>query len=358
MAKNKVQSSKNKATSMAELMASYKTNFISPKKGEILEGTITKLTSSEILVDIGAKTQAVVLEKDRKILRSLLENLKVGDKVGVQVLNPESEHGNTVVSLRRFNEDKTWVKLEALLKSKEKVDAEIVSNTKGGFIVTTLDGASGFLPNSQVSLLPQNENLTGKTIKVSVIELSRPLKKVIFSQKAAIDTVEFERAAAKHKRADRLNSKIASIAPFGIFTIIGDNLEGFIHVSEISWEQLETVPEQYKVGDEVEAVVLGTEKTAKRINLSIKRLTENPYQEKLKQFSADTKVEGTVKEVTPARVTVDLGEGIEGIIKKEKIPPTVSFASGQTIQATVLEVDRSGKVILAPVLKEKPIGYR
>jgi small subunit ribosomal protein S1 len=348
VAKTSTSSSKSSAKTMAELMSSSKTSFISPKKGEILEGTITKLSSSEILVDIGTKTQAVVLEKDKKILRSLLEGLKEGDKVGVQVLNPESEHGNTVVSLRRFNEDKMWQRLETLLKAKEKVDAVIDASTKGGFIVTTSDGASGFLPNSQVSLLPQNENLTGKTIKVSVIELSRPLKKVIFSQKAAIDTVEFERAAKNHKRGDKVISKIASVAPFGIFTLIGENLEGFIHVSEISWEQLESVPEQYKVGDEIEAVVLGTEKSAKRINLSIKRMSQNPHEEKLKQFSADTKVEGTV----------DLGEGIEGVIKKEKIPPTVSFASGQNIQATVLEVDRSGKVILAPVLKEKPIGYR
>lgn len=355
---NSTQSSKTKASSMAELMLKHTAAFVSPKKGELLEGVITKLTSSEILVDIGTKTQAVVLEKDKRILRSLLDSLKIGDKVTVSVLNPESEYGNTVVSLRRFNEGKMWLKLEELLKSKEKITAKIDATTKGGFLVTTSDNISGFLPNSQVSILPQNENLTGKLIKVSVIELSRPLRKIIFSQKATIDNVEFENAAKSFKRGEKTEASISSIAPFGIFAILNGDLEGFVHLSEISWDKLTSVPEDYKIGDKIEAQVLGVEKSAKRINLSIKRLTQNPYEEKLNEFTPDKKVEGIVTSVSPSRVTIELGDGIEGLIKKEKIPPTVVFAEGQTIQATVLEVDKNQKVILSPVLKEKPIGYR
>src|SRR3990167_7292652 len=97
-----------KATSMAELMAKKQPSIKSFKKGEIVEGTITKLTSSEILIDIGAKTEAVVLEKDKNILRSLLDSLKVGDKVDVSILNPESDQGNPVVSLRRFIDGRVW----------------------------------------------------------------------------------------------------------------------------------------------------------------------------------------------------------------------------------------------------------
>jgi len=355
----KPQTSKpGQAKTMAELMASSKSSFVSPKKGEILQGSITKLTSSEILVDIGSKSPAVVLEKDKRILKSLLDSLKVEDKVDVQVLNPESEYGNTVVSLRRFNEGKMWEKLEDLQKSKEKITAVIDASTKGGFLVTTADGASGFLPNSQVSLLPQNENLAGKAIKVSVIELSRPLRKIIFSQKAAIDNVEFEKSTKNYKRGDKVVVKINSIAPFGIFAVLNESLEGFVHLSEISWDQLSEVPKDYTVGNNIEAIVLGIEKVAKRVNLSIKRLKANPYEEKLKEFGVDKKVKGTITGVSSSRLTLNLGEGIEGIIKKEKIPPTVTFSEGQLIDATVLEVDRSGKVILSPVLKEKPLGYR
>lgn len=104
------------ATSMAELMAKSKTSIKSFKKGENVEGVVTKLTSSEILVDIGAKTEAVVLEKDKGILHSLLNTLKVGDKVSVSVLNPESDQGNPVVSLRRFIDERLWGGLEKLKK--------------------------------------------------------------------------------------------------------------------------------------------------------------------------------------------------------------------------------------------------
>jgi len=105
---------------MADLMKSVKSDFIAPKKGEALEGTITKLTSSEILVDIGAKTEATVLEKDKRILKSLLSQLKVGDKVTVSVLNPESDFGNSVVSLRRFVDNRIWIELEELKKDKKE----------------------------------------------------------------------------------------------------------------------------------------------------------------------------------------------------------------------------------------------
>ncbi len=351
----------NKAVTMADLMKSVTTNFVSPHKGDLLEGRVNKLSSSEILIDIGAKSLAVVLEKDKKILRSLLGSLKVGDKVSVSVLNPESDFGNTVVSLRRFNDERVWEKLEVLQKSKEKIEVTIDEVTKGGFLVSTRNGISGFLPNSQVSFL-DTAVAVGKNLNVCVIELSRPLKKVIFSQKATVKAQDFAKQVAHIKRGELIKSTISNIAPFGIFTLLdskdGQKIEGFVHISEVAWEKLENIPQSFKPGDEFEAQVLGADKDAKRINLSIKRLTTNPYEEKLKEFTIDKKVSGTITRVSSNGITVDLGAGIEGIIKKEKIPPTVTYSQGSLVEATVLEVDRNQRVVLAPVLKEKPIGYR
>jgi len=355
------QISKGKATTMADLMKSVSTPFVSPKKGEILGGIITKLTSAEILVDIGAKTEAVVLEKDNKILKSLLTTLKTGDKVTVSVLNPESDLGNPVVSLRRFNEDRVWEKLNALLKSKEQLDVTIDEVTKGGFLVSTKDGISGFLPNSQASFLNVQENLLAKSIKASVIELNRLAKKVIFSQKTAMGGQEFDKATQNIKRGQKIECVISNITPFGIFTLIesdGHSIEGFIHISEISWEKLAAVPQNYKQGDKIEGEILSIDRGSKRVTLSVKRLTQNPYEEKLKEYIPDKKVTGTVVKVLSNGVTVDLGEGIEGFIKKEKIPPTLKFSESASIEAIVLEVDKKQRVVLAPVLKEKPIGYR
>lgn len=356
-------SKSNKPTTMAELLASHKTNFVNVAKGQVLSGVVTKLTSSEILVDIGAKTEAVVLEKDKRILKSLLTSIKLGDKVTVSVLNPESDYGNPVVSLRRFNDERIWEKLEGLKKNKEQIDVKVGELTKGGFLVSTKDGLSGFLPNSQTAFLQNPQDLIGKEIKVLVIELNRALRKVIFSQKATATSEEFEKATKNLKLGQIIDATILNIAPFGIFLKLelADKtlIEGFVHISEISWEKLVSIPEQFKAGETIKVQIVGFDKESKRVNCSIKRLTKDPFEEKLKSFAPDQKVSGSVSKILSSGVLVNLGEGIEGFIKKDKIPPTITYNEGAPVNATVVEVDtKKHRVVLVPVLTEKPIGYR
>jgi ribosomal protein S1 len=356
-------SKSSKSTTMAELLASHKTTFVKVNKGEILSGTITKLTPSEILVDIGAKTEAVVLEKDKRILRSLLSSIKLGDKVTVAVLNPESDYGNPVVSLRRFNDDRVWKQLDALLKSKEPLAAAVDESTKGGFLVSTKDGLSGFLPNSQTVFLENSQDLVGKTINVSVIEINRVARKIIFSQKAVMGSEDFEKAVKALKIGQKIEATISNVAPFGIFLSVElpdkKTVEGFVHISEVSWERIVTIPDTFKAGEKIEAEILNFDKESQRVNLSIKKLVKDPFEEKLKSYAIDQKISGSVTKVLSNGVLVSVGEGIEGFIKKDKIPPTISYNEGSPVNATVVEVDtRRHRLILVPVLTEKPIGYR
>lgn len=353
----------SKPQTMAELLATHKTNFVNVSKGQVVTGVITKLNSAEILVDIGAKTEALVMEKDKRILRSLLSSLKLGDKVTVSVLNPESDFGNPVVSLRRFNDDRVWIKLEALKNSKEQVDVVVGELTKGGFLVVTKDGMSGFMPNSQTTFMQNPQELVGKEIKVTVIELNRPLRKVIFSQKATVAAEDFEKATSSIKVGQEVEATISNVAPFGIFLLIelADKsvVEGFVHISEVSWEKLAAIPETFKAGDKIKTKLIGFDKESKRINLSIKALTLDPFEAKLKSYVADQRVSGSVSKVLSSGVLVNLEKGIEGFIKKEKIPVNTTYTEGSAVNATVVEVDtRRHRVILVPVLTEKPMGYR
>ncbi len=358
-----IHSAGSGSKTMAELLASHKTNFVKVSKGEILQGIITKLTSGEILVDIGAKTEAVVLEKDKRILKSLLSTIKLGDKVTVAVLNPESDYGNPVVSLRRFNDDRVWGRLESLQKDKEPLEAIVDESTKGGFLISTKDGISGFLPNSQTVFLENSQDLVGKTIKVLVIELNRAARKIIFSQKATVGSEDFEKAVKDLKVGQKIGATIANVAPFGIFLSIElpdkKVVEGFVHISEVSWERIITIPDTFKAGEKIEAEILNLDKESKRVNLSIKNLSKDPFEEKLKSFTVDQKVAGVVSKVLSSGILVNVGEGIEGFIKKDKIPPTVSYTQGTPVNATVVEVDsKKHRLVLVPVLTEKPIGYR
>jgi ribosomal protein S1 len=353
----------SKPQTMAELLAAHKTNFVNVSKGQVITGVITKLNSSEILVDIGAKTEALVMEKDKRILKSLLSSLKLGDKVTVAVLNPESDFGNPVVSLRRFNDDRVWIKLEELKKTQEQVEVTVGELTRGGFLVVTKDGMSGFLPNSQTTFMQNAQELVGKEIKVSVIELNRPLRKVIFSQKATVAAEDFEKATKSLKSGQELEVTISNVAPFGIFLMVEledkSVVEGFVHISEIAWEKLATIPETYKAGDKIKAKIIGFDRDSKRVNLSIKALIADPFEAKLKSYAADQRVSGSVSKVLSSGVLVNLEKGIEGFIKKEKIPVSVTYSEGSAVNATVVEVDiRRHRVVLVPVLTEKPMGYR
>lgn len=346
------------ATSMAELMAKTNTSIRSFKKGEVIEGTVTKLTSSEILVEIGAKTEAQVMEKDRGLLRTLLSTLKIGDKVTVSVLNPESDQGNPVVSLRRFMDEKHWGVLDKLLSNKTPVDVMVTDVTKGGFLVTSPDGSAGFLPNSQTILNDNPASFVGKKINVLVLEINRPLHKIIFSQKAALGDEDFSKATSVVRVGEIIDAVVSSTTPFGIFVSV-KNLEGFIHLSELAWDKTETADNYFKVGEKIKAQVLGIDKDAKRVNLSIKRMTKDPFEEASRQFTPEKKVKGRITQISSLGMMIDLGEGIEGLIKKDKIPPTSKYSTGDELEAVVSEVDaKRHRVILTPVLKEKPMGYR
>lgn len=353
---------------MADLMAKVSSQkpLVSVKKGEVLQGRITKLTSAEILVDIDGKTEAVVLEKDKRILKTLLSNLQVGDRVMVSVLNPESDTGNPVVSLRRHIQDILWKELEENQKTQEPLKGLVTETTRGGFLVDIALGLSGFLPNSQTSFasgtMQNPQDIVGKKITVYVLELGREARKIILSQKKVLTSLDFTTATKELKPGQKMSAIISNVTSFGLFVNIqiGEYmLDGLIHISEISWEEISNIQQGYSVGQEVECVVIGIDKEAKRVDLSIKRLTKDPFEDIVKQIAIDQRVTGKVKKVTSTGVFLDLEQGIEGLIRKEKIPPNVSYNFGDTVIATVSQIDtKRRKVLLAPVLKEKPIGYR
>lgn len=352
---------------MEELLKKQQGLISGLHKGDAIKGRITKLTPSEILIDINAKTDAVVLEKDKRNLRNLLSLLKVGDEVSASVLNPESDMGYPVVSLRRFLGDETWKKLDELKKAQKQLEVLVDNTTRGGYLVSTKEGGiSGFLPNSQSTLTSQNP--IGSTISAFVLELDRLAQKVIFSQKVAVSSEEFEKTVKTLKQGQKAQVTITTIAPFGIFVSVPvsktKSIDGLIHISEISWDKVENIADLFNVSDNIEAVIIEIDRDAKRIDLSIKRLTENPFEQKLKDIKIDQKISGKVTKTLSVGVIIEfdsaLGLGaVEGLIRKEKIPPNVKFQVGDSVDATVSEVNtKRHRILLAPILKEKPIGYR
>ncbi|MEX2012892.1 MAG: S1 RNA-binding domain-containing protein, partial [Candidatus Levyibacteriota bacterium] len=341
--------------SMAELLKRTQSSVTTLKKGDIVEGVITKLNSHEILVDINAKAEALVLEKEKRILNNLLSTLAVGDKVTVQILNPESDMGYPVVSLRRFLDDAQWKKLDELKSKKEVIEVTIDEVTKGGFLVTSADGMSGFLPNSHISFRGDHQSLLGTQVKVVVFELDRGARRVVLSQKHTTTSADFEKEVQSLKAGAKIKATVSNTAPFGVFVTIslegGKMAEGFIHISEVAWENVQDLSGLYKAGDSLEAEVIGIDKEARRVNLSLKRLKEDPFEKLTEAYPVDKKVTGVVGSINPAGVVVELEGGVSGLIKKDKVPPTVTFKPGDNVNATVSGIDkRTRRVLLTPVL--------
>ena len=350
-------------SAMAQLLAKHENKFVTLKKGESVKAKITKLTHNEILVDAGAKTEAHVLERDKRIAQSILSRFKVGDTVEVQVLNPESDNGHPVVSLRRYLANMAWSKLEDLQKKTEQIEVTVTESTKAGYVVETAFGISGFLPQSHVSF-SQDGVKVGQQIKVTVLELNRSDNKVIFSQKKSLSAEEFEKLSKKFKVGEKLSVTITNVTPFGLFVALPtekseNELEGFIHISEASWEKMDNMTAAFTPGQQIEAVLTRFDNEARRVSLSIKRLTADPFETLLEKYPVDKKVSGTVVSIEDGDVIFSLGDDAEGLLKKDKIPPTTHYAEGQTVALTIADHDkRKHRILVSPVLLEKPLMYR
>ncbi len=353
------QNTSNKpATSMAELMA-RQSGVQVLQKGQIVEGTVKKLTPQEILLDIGAKGDALVIEYDRQNLENLLSMLKVGDRVKASVISPEAEEGFPVVSLRRMLDDRIYENFDKLTKGDEAFEVEVVEPTRGGYYAKTSLGVEGFIPSSQVV---GNEDLTGQKIQVKIIEFDKAKKRVIFSQKALSFVMNSSKISDLFKKGEAVKAEVVSVAPYGIFVNLekdGSKVEGFVHISEVSYDRVENLVDKFKAGDKLDVEVIEVDSSNRRVNLSIKRTAKDTFDEAKDKYKKEDKVKATVKDVKTRGVTLELENGINGFIESSKIPSGKTYKIGDIVEAEVVDVDLRRRVVnLSPVLKAVPIGYR
>lgn len=329
------------------------------KKGQLVEGTIKKLTPQEILMDIGAKGDALVIEFDRQNLENLLALLKVGDRVTASVISPESEEGFPVVSLRRMLDDALFKKFDDLVQADKSFEVQIMEATRGGYSAQTPEGIRGFLPSSQVI---GSEDLVGKKIQTKILEADRAKKRVVFSQKALSYVMDIDALRKLFKPGDAVTAEVATAAPYGLFVILekdGRRAEGFVHISEISHDRVENLGSKFKTGEKITAQVIEVDSMNRRVNLSIKRTLKDEFLKIGEKYKIEDKIKGKVKDVKSRGITIGIAEGISGFIPADKVPTGVTYEVGQEVNAEIVDFDSRHRVIvLSPILKAVPIGYR
>ncbi|MCL5095245.1 MAG: S1 RNA-binding domain-containing protein [Patescibacteria group bacterium] len=326
------------------------------KKGDTVTGKVISIKPSEILIDIGYKSLGIISEREIDLVAGLFPNLKVGDEILVQIVSPETDAGQIVLSIRRAGLDKKW---QELLEKKEKGEAVEVSNlesARGGLLVDW-QGVRGFLPASQLASALGQKSL-GEKIRVIVLDIDKTTNRLVFSEKRAQGEKRNPEALAKIKIAQTYKGTVSGIVPFGVFVNV-EGVEGLVHISEMAWEKVGNPSDYYKIGDKIKVLVISTNTLTGRLNLSVKQLTADPWQELVKKYNPEQQITGKVKKISSFGVFVELEKGIEGLIHISKIPPEVELKENEKITCVIEGIDyQKRKISLTLVLKEKPVGYR
>ncbi len=356
--------STQKARTMDDLLKNYSWHGF--KKREVVEGIITEKNNKAVWVDIGAKTEGLILTKELRVAKNFIKKLKVGDKINVSIFQPENENGYPLLSFRKTLNNFVWGEFEEKLKTGEPTKVRGKEVNKGGLVVD-VNGFFGFIPTScfGAKMAGKMKDLINKSFEAKIIEVDREKNRLILSEKEVSEKAllkEQREALKKIKVGNVFEGEISGVMPFGLFVKVKIGkypIEGLVHISEISWEKVDEPSKFYKQGDKVKVKTLVADKKTGKINFSLKQLQKDPWLEIEKSYPVDTKVKGEVIRLAPFGVFVALDKGIEGLIHISKIPAEKALKVSDKVDCFVESIDKEArKMSLGLVLKEKPIGYK
>ena len=312
---------KDTKMTMADLLAENESAFKTLEKDDAAEGTIVSFSKSGIWVDLGQYGTGLIVGTEAADRNLLGEEMVVGSTITANVLDPEFEGGYAVLSMKRASKEKAWGLLAKMSKDREVIALSPIDANKGGLLME-LEGVRGFLPVSQLStekyprvsdkdeIQTRLTELVGQPMNVVVLDADERENKLIFSEKAAHKN-EINKVLDKFAIGDKVSGKVTGVVDFGIFVNV-NGVEGLVHISEISWDRIDDPSKFYKVGDAVDAEIIGIEND--RFSLSIKRLSDDPWAEAAKSFKVGENIEGEVTRVTQFGAFVRIHDNIEALV--------------------------------------------
>ena len=348
---------------MEELLAEQDADIKSFKHGDVVEGNVVRIDKDEILVDIGAKSEGVV--SNRELFGRNTEAqpaLNIGDTVLVYVLQPESPEGHVVLSLRRAGLERKWRSMQEQFEAGVIIEAPVIDHNKGGLIVDC--GIRGFVPISQIvdfPRRPQNDQprdaaqeiaeklqpFVGRKLRLKILEVNRKANRLILSEKVALYEERREKRDelfSSLQVGQRVKGSVRSIAPFGVFVDLG-GIDGLVHKSELSWNKVNNPEGGYKVGEEVEAEVIDINHERGRISLSIRRLQPDPWHSTVADFKVGDIIDGTVTKLVNFGAFVRVRDGLEGLIHISELSnqrvahPGDVVHEGQQLKLRIISLD-------------------
>ncbi|WP_371174182.1 30S ribosomal protein S1 [Buchananella felis] len=317
--------------------------------GDIVTGTIVKVDRDEVLLDIGYKTEGVILSRELSIKNDVdpSDVVSVGDEVEAFVLQKEDKEGRLLLSKKRAQYERAWGTIEKIKEEDGVVTGSVIEVVKGGLIIDI--GLRGFLPASLVEMrrVRDLQPYVGMELEAKIIELDKNRNNVVLSRRAWLEQTQSE--VRSHflqtlKKGQVRSGVVSSIVNFGAFVDLG-GVDGLVHVSELSWKHIDHPNEIVEVGQEVTVEVLDVDMDRERVSLSLKATQEDPWQAFARTHAIGQVVPGKVTKLVPFGAFVRVEDGIEGLvhiselaIRHVEVPEQVAKV-GEEVFVKVIDID-------------------
>ena len=317
-------------------------------EGSVVAGTVLTVEKDMILIDVGLKSEGRVPLRE---FGNNEEDIKInpGDIVEVYIERLEDINGHAVLSREKARREESWVNLEKALEKQQRVNGVIFGKVKGGFTVD-LEGATAFLPGSQVDIRPIKDlgALMGTPQPFQILKMDRRRGNIVVSRRAVLEDSRAEARSelvANLQEGQVLQGVIKNITDYGAFVDLG-GVDGLLHVTDISWKRINHPSEALQIGESVQVKVIKFNDETQRISLGIKQLTEDPWLKVYERFPVGSKMAGIVTNITDYGSFVELEDGIEGLVHvsemswtKKNVHPGKIVSTSEKIEVMVLEID-------------------
>lgn len=295
-----------------------------PTIGDVVEGPVVAFGRARVFIDLHPFGTGVIYGREYLSARDTLKNVNIGDTIAAKIVDAENQDGYIELSLREARQALIWAEAESAIAEKKVFSLPVTDANKGGIIIGW-QGINGFLPASQLSpehyprvpdgnqdkILIELQKLVGQNIDVQIITANAKEQKLIFAEKGASD-FERESLVEKYRVDDVCEGEITGATDFGVFVKVEEGLEGLVHISEMDWALVEDPKSRYKVGDKVKVKVI--EVKDGKVSLSIKALTQDPWEGVTEKYKKGQKVEAVVIKYNKHGALASIEEGVAGLV--------------------------------------------
>jgi len=333
---------------MEELLAQTSLGLL--KEGAIIPGVITEIRQNDVIVDIGAKAEAVIPANEFVDLGEL----QIGSTIDVLLEKLEDKNGNPVVSFDKAEQKKNWDNILTRFPEGSVASGRVRAKVKGGLIVNI--GVDSFLPASHIDIQPPKnlDQYVGQTYDFKVLKINLDRKNIVLSRR---ELIEEQRTSKRRNLLDSIQpgqvrkGVVKNITDFGAFIDL-DGMDGLLHITDMSWGRIAHPSEMVKQGEEVQVMIIEVNREKERVSLGLKQTTKNPWDDIEHKYPVGAKVHGKVVNLVPYGAFIEIEPGVEGLVHitemswtKRITKPSELLKVGQELDAVVLGIQKDDQKI-------------